>query len=75
MDAILSLLPQSRIQQRLLIASDARSSVVKALRDKGWVTVMALDPDNDLAEEALRLGCSHYLAGKDPQPVQKEQNK
>ena len=68
-DAILTLLPQARAQRRLLVSYDAVPSVLAALRKKGWVTVLALEPVKHLADEAKRLGCSHFLAVTGPEPI------
>jgi ATP phosphoribosyltransferase regulatory subunit len=74
-DAILSLLPSHQPQRRLLISYDSAPSVLSGLRKEGWITVMALAEVDDMAVEAKRLGCSHYLAESGPEPVQEERNK
>jgi ATP phosphoribosyltransferase regulatory subunit len=74
-EAILSLLPRPRPRRRILVSRDAAPSVVVGLRGKGWVTVMALEAGDRLAAEASRLGCSHFLADKGPQPILEERDK
>ncbi len=68
-DAILSLLPQAGAQRRLLVSHDSAPSALAALRKKGWITVMALEPVKQLAAEAKRLGCSHFLAETGPEAI------
>ena len=74
-DAILSLLPPPRTQQRLLVSCDAALSELAALRMSGWVTIMSLEADNNMVAEASRLGCSHILADSGPEPIQAERDK
>ncbi len=74
-DAILSLLSPTQMQRRLLISYAAAPSVLAALRKKGWVTVMALEAVDQMAAEAKRLGCSHFLAETGPEPIQEERDR
>ena len=68
-DTILSTLPDARPRRRLLLPLGADASHGAALRDQGWVTVMALAPAEDWHVEAERLGCGHVLEEGKPTPA------
>ena len=74
-DAILSLLSPAQTHRRLLTPYDAAPAELAALRQADWVTVMALEATSEMAAEAKRLGCSHFLAETGPQPIQEEREK
>jgi ATP phosphoribosyltransferase regulatory subunit len=74
-DSILSLLSPARTNHRLLTPYDTPPSELAALRKAGWITVMALEAVHEIATEASRLGCSHYLAEFGPEPIQEERVK
>jgi ATP phosphoribosyltransferase regulatory subunit len=67
-DMILSTLPETQPRQRILVPLGVDGAQAAALREQGWITVMALARAGDWHAEATRLGCAHVLeAGK---PVQ-----
>jgi ATP phosphoribosyltransferase regulatory subunit len=68
-DMILSTLPETRPMQRLLLPLGADGVQTAALREQGWITVMALSPAADWHAEAARLGCDHVLEDGKPVPV------
>ena len=72
-DTILSTLPKARPRRRLLLPLGADASHGAALRDQGWVTVMALAPAEDWHAEAERLGCGHVLEDGNPIPARERQ--
>jgi len=74
-DAILSLLPSPNTQRRLLVSYKSVPSELAALRKNGWVTIMGLETDSQMAAEAKRLECSHILAKGGPEPIEEERNK
>ncbi len=68
-DTILQTLPDAVRQRRLLLPLGAERGRAAALRDKGWVTVAALDPAADWRTEGRRLGCTHILEGGEPRAL------
>jgi len=72
-DMILSTLPPVRARRRLLLPIGADAGYAAALRDQGWVTVMALAAADDWHAEAERLGCGHVLEEGKPVPARERQ--
>ena len=72
-DMILSTLPAVRARRRLLLPLGADAGYAAALRDQGWVTVMALAAADDWHAEAERLGCGHVLEEGKPVPARERQ--
>lgn len=68
-DTILRTLPGLAPSRRLLLPPGTAPARAASLRDKGWVTVAALEPVADWRGEARRLGCTHILEGNDPAPI------
>ncbi|MBV8737552.1 MAG: ATP phosphoribosyltransferase regulatory subunit [Alphaproteobacteria bacterium] len=68
-DTILRTLPEVMPQPRLLLPPGTGRARSAALREKGWITVAALDPAADWRAEARRLGCSHVLEDGAPRPL------
>jgi ATP phosphoribosyltransferase regulatory subunit len=68
-DTILRTLPEMVPQPRLLLPPGTGRTRAAALREKGWITVTALDPAADWRAEARRLGCSHVLEDGAPRPL------
>jgi ATP phosphoribosyltransferase regulatory subunit len=68
-DMILSTLPDMRPRRRLLLPLGADAGHGAALRNDGWITVMALAPAEDWHGEAGRLDCEHVLEDGKPMPV------
>jgi ATP phosphoribosyltransferase regulatory subunit len=60
-DTILRTLPEATPRPRLLLPIGIERAQAAALREKGWITVAALEPAADWRAEAQRLGCSHIL--------------
>ena len=55
--------------RRLLLPLGAARGRAAALRDKGWITVAALEPAADWRAEARRLGCTHILDEGEPRAL------
>jgi ATP phosphoribosyltransferase regulatory subunit len=72
-DTILATLPKARPRRRLLLPLGADAAHGAALRDQGWITVMALAPVEDWHAEAGRLGCGHVLDDGKPIPARERQ--
>jgi len=72
-DMILSTLPAVRARRRLLLPLGADAGYAAALRDQGWITVMALAAADDWHAEAERLGCGHVLEEGKPVPARERQ--
>ena len=68
-DTILRTLPEVVPQPRLLLLPGTGRARSAVLREKGWITVAALDPAADWRAEARRLGCSHVLEDGAPRPL------
>ena len=68
-DTILQVLPAALAPRRVLLPLGADRARAGALREAGWVTVAALEPQGDWRAEARRLGCSHVLEGETPMAV------
>jgi len=63
---LLRALPSPAQAKRLLVPVATSEGVTADLRRQGWITVAALEELDDLAPEAARLSCSHYLAESGP---------
>ena len=61
-DPIIDRLTDTPANNRLFLPLGHEAVAAKQLRTDGWVTVKALSPDDD----ALALGCSHYLGTDGP---------
>ena len=68
-DTILGMLPKTGDIRRILIPSSTSRDVKTDLQSQGWVSVSALEDGADLALEAHRLACSHFLGEAGPEPV------
>jgi ATP phosphoribosyltransferase regulatory subunit len=68
-DTILRTLPDAQPLRRLLLPLGAARGRAAALRDKGWITVAALEPAADWRAEARRLGCTHILDEGEPRAL------
>jgi ATP phosphoribosyltransferase regulatory subunit len=64
---ILRTLPDIPACRRLLLPYGTDRTHARALRERGWVTVSALEPAADWRVEACRLGCTHVLLDGEPQ--------
>lgn len=58
--------------KRLLLPPGTGEEAGAALRAQGWVTVAALAENAEMAAEARRLLCSHFLVGGSPVAVASE---
>lgn len=65
MDTVLRAMPPSEDGKRLYIPMGTRNDDARGLRAEGWVTVDGLANSVDIAQEAKRLGCTHYLSDGD----------
>jgi ATP phosphoribosyltransferase regulatory subunit len=68
-DTILRTLPDATSQRRLLLPIGTARAHAAALREKGWITVAALEHATDWHAEARRLGCSHILEDSAPRAL------
>ncbi len=69
-DAILRAVPDRAPRQRVLVPPGSGHDAAAELRRDGFVTVAALTPYMDAAEEARRLRCSHILRDGAAVPVE-----
>jgi ATP phosphoribosyltransferase regulatory subunit len=74
MDTVLNAAPEPETPKRLFLPFGTSPAEAKKLRDAGWSTVAGLEPPSGEpgagdAEEAKRLGCSHWLDRGTPQQV------
>ncbi|MEA1674527.1 ATP phosphoribosyltransferase regulatory subunit [Nitrospirillum sp. BR 11163] len=60
-DTVIESVPGPAPARRLLLPHGTPAAQAQRLREKGWDTVAALEPLDDDAAEAKRLGCSHLL--------------
>jgi ATP phosphoribosyltransferase regulatory subunit len=66
-DTILRTLPDGPLSRRLLLPLGTDRDHARILRERGWITVSALEPAADWRAEARRLGCTHFLVYGEPQ--------
>ncbi len=64
--AILRAAPRRPRRRRVFLPYGTPSAIGTGLRRIGFATVAALDPGEDAAAEARRLGCTHLLQGREP---------
>ena len=55
--------------QTILIPQGTPKDLISGLHSEGWVTIAALESSIDLAIEARRLKCTHFLGLNGPEPV------
>jgi ATP phosphoribosyltransferase regulatory subunit len=72
-DMVLSTLPQMQLRRRVLLPAGVDPVRAAALRDQGWITVVALAAAEDWHAEAERLGCGHVFEKLKPVPTRKRQ--
>ena len=60
MDMLLRILGEEEPAPRLYLPPNTTPQERRSLQTEGWLTVMALGPSADPADEARRLGCSHH---------------
>ncbi len=58
-DSLLRALPEPRRAQTVFVPAGTPREAATGLRAEGWRTIAGLDPADDAAAEARRLGCSH----------------
>jgi ATP phosphoribosyltransferase regulatory subunit len=59
LDSLMRAVPRQLIDDRLYIPFGTTNHQGTILRSEGWKTVAGLAPENNVEEEARRLGCSH----------------
>jgi ATP phosphoribosyltransferase regulatory subunit len=67
-DAVLRAAPIPAEKPTLFVPAGSDPACVAAIRQRGYITIAALD-DGDAQAEALRLGCSHVLVDGVPLPL------
>ena len=55
--------------QTILIPQGTPKDLISGLHSEGWVTIAALESSIDLAIEARRLKCTHFLGLNGPEPL------
>ncbi len=68
-DTILRTLPNDPLSRRLLLPLGTDRGQARTLRERGWITVSALEPTADWRAEARRLGCTHVFVDGEPQEL------
>lgn len=63
-DSLMRALPGGGNPKRVFLPAGTAAEKAGALRAEGWRTVSALEGNDNVAEEARRMGCSHYLDGE-----------
>ncbi len=63
MDTLMEALPPPEASPRVFLPFGISGGVGERLRAEGWITVNGLEETRDTAAEALRLGCTHLMAG------------
>ena len=69
LDTILRVLPEPKSPARIYLPVNADRAVARRLRQEGWVTISSLEPVDDDAGEARRLGCGHVWLDGETRPV------
>ena len=69
LDSILRVLPEPEPPARVYLPVGADPVVAGRLRQEGWVAIGGLEPVDDDAGEARRLGCGHVWLGGEVRPV------
>lgn len=64
MDTVLDVVPGPAEPRRVFLPLGSPYAVGQRLRAEGWMTVAGLDPVDDAAAEARRLGCGHLVAAE-----------
>lgn len=62
MDTVLAAVPNPQPLSRVFLPFETSPAEGRSLREKGWITVAALDGAVPARDEAQRLGCSHIFA-------------
>lgn len=63
-DSLMRALPSAAAPKRVFLPAGTAPDKAVELRAEGWRTVGGLEANNDVADEARRMGCSHYFDGK-----------
>ena len=61
LDSVMRGVPGARAEQRCFLPSDHDPESGRRLRAAGWITLAGLEPVGDIAAEAKRLGCTHFI--------------
>jgi len=70
LDSILPVLGAASPERAVLLPAEIPAAEGRRLRAAGWVTVAALEPADDAAAEARRMGCSHVYSDGEAVPVE-----
>jgi ATP phosphoribosyltransferase regulatory subunit len=69
MDVVLRAVPRPAHPRRLYLPPEIAPEARRHWQESGWITVAALEPADDAAAEAARLGCDHMLVDGVPVDV------
>ncbi len=69
MDTVLRALPTPEAPRRVYLPAGIGPGTKDELREAGWVTITGLEECADPETEALRLECTHVLAGGEPREL------
>ena len=72
LETILRALPGAQARELVFLPHDTAADVGRKLRETGWTTLAGLEEGVDAEREAIRLGCTHILAGGKPIPISKK---
>jgi len=68
-DTVLRALPEPKPMRRIYIPAEGDAATARRLRGEGWATVAGLARVQDVAAEARRLRCEHWLDGEKIRPA------
>jgi ATP phosphoribosyltransferase regulatory subunit len=60
-DTIVQVAPAPALRRRVYVPFGTAAALAASLRDKNFATIAGLAPVADMAAEAARLGCTHWL--------------
>ena len=66
---IINTLKKRNKPQTILIPQGTSKDLIAGLHSEGWVTIAALESGIELAGEAQRLKCTHFLGLNGPEPL------
>lgn len=71
MDVVLRAVPRAERPRRLYLPADVALDARRQWQQSGWITIAGLEPAEDAAAEAARLGCDHVLVDGAPVDIRK----
>jgi ATP phosphoribosyltransferase regulatory subunit len=71
MDVVLRAVPRAERPRRLYLPADVALDARRQWQQSGWITIAGLEPAEDVAAEAARLGCDHVLVDGAPVDIRK----